>query len=398
MTRSSPLETSLPCFTRGLILCCSVIVLGSLDAIPAMAQPREIPTQVPQALGQPLVTPALRQQLVPSAMANQPQPDLHLDAATKPLAESRPAVSPVDISSAFQIGNIAGLSGNLLFGATIEGTDRIFVLDFDARRIRRVIEGPGNSSYPSWSPDGRHFAFVSDRDGNREIYAAEWDGRSPVRLTTNPGNDENPSWSKDGSKIAFVSEVGKPGGDANVMAISVGDSPGPSSSIAPLTKLSGRQTVPKISPDGKMVSYSTNRFWPGWDVCTSSIHTKQEKCLLSGAQTYCRQDYSPDGRNIVFSFGAFDAIDLGILELDSGKRTTLTSMPRREYDAIWSPDGKLIAFTAEDGRTDIYNVYLIAPGEKAARPVISSAYSLRFLSWTKARTLELEAERQREEG
>jgi TolB protein len=313
-------------------------------------------------------------------------------------ATGTPSVTPAEIDSSFQIGDTTGLSGNLLFGATIDGLERIFVLDFNAKRIRRVIEGPGNSSYPSWSPDGRYFAFVSDRDGNNEIYAAEWDGRSPVRLTTNPGNDENPSWSKDGLKIAYSAELGKAGGDATIMILNVPGAPAKGASATPLAKYSGRQTVPKVSPDGKMVSYSTNRFWPGWDVCTSNLSTRQEKCLLSGAQTFCRQDYSPDGKSIAFSYGAFDDVDLGILEIDSGKRTQLTSMPGREYDATWSPDGKLVAFTAEDGRKEIYNVYAIAPGDKKPRQLVSSPHSLRFLSWTDARTLELEAERQRGEN
>jgi Tol biopolymer transport system component len=132
-------------------------------------------------------------------------------------------------------------------------------------------------------------------------------------------------------------------------------------------------------------------------VCTASIATRQEKCLLSGAQTFCRQDYSPDGKNIAFSFGAFSDVDISILEIDSGRRTKLTSMPGREYDATWSPDGTLVAFAAEDGRKDIYNVYSMAPGDKKPRQLISSPYSLRFLSWTAARTLELESERQRGE-
>jgi Tol biopolymer transport system component len=72
-------------------------------------------------------------------------------------------------------------------------------------------------------------------------------------------------------------------------------------------------------------------------------------------------------------------------------------MPGREYDATFSPDGRLLAFTAEDGRDEIYNLYLVDPESKKTRTLITSPHSIRFLSWTDARTIDLEAERLRAE-
>ena len=36
--------------------------------------------------------------------------------------------------------------------------------------INRLTDHSDEDFSPSWSPDGRHLAFVSSRDGNREIY------------------------------------------------------------------------------------------------------------------------------------------------------------------------------------------------------------------------------------
>src|SRR5688572_16934087 len=49
-------------------------------------------------------------------------------------------------------------------------------------------------------------AFTSDRDGNREIYVMNADGTGQTRLTNNNIIDDHPTWSPDGRKIAFLSQ------------------------------------------------------------------------------------------------------------------------------------------------------------------------------------------------
>ena len=49
-------------------------------------------------------------------------------------------------------------------------------------------------------------AFVSKRDGNFEIYVMDADGGNQRRLTNNRADDWSPSWSPDGKRIAFISD------------------------------------------------------------------------------------------------------------------------------------------------------------------------------------------------
>lgn len=317
-------------------------------------------------------------------------------AVTSPAQSEKltaPASTPAETKNAdFTSGDLTGLSGNILFSATIANRQKILVLDLDGRRIRTVIDGPGNNSYPSWSPDGREFVFVSDRGGKNQLYLARWDGANVRRLTQSDLIEDNPHWGRSGNLIAYSAEQEGKSSDASVMVVAPsGETP------KRLTNFSGRQTVPKLSPDGTVVSYSTNRFWPGWDVCVLPVKGRREQCVLSGAQTYCRQDYSPDGKTLAYSSGLLSDVDLGILDTQTGKMKSLTSMPGREYDATFSPDGRLLAFTAEDGRDEIYNLYLVDPESKKTRTLITSPHSIRFLSWTDARTIDLEAERLRAE-
>jgi dipeptidyl aminopeptidase/acylaminoacyl peptidase len=70
---------------------------------------------------------------------------------------------------------------------------------------------------PAWSPDGTRIAFVSNRTDdpdanyNSDVWVVEADnedlGAHLVRITNNPGPDAAPSWSPDGKRIAHLSNI-----------------------------------------------------------------------------------------------------------------------------------------------------------------------------------------------
>jgi len=293
----------------------------------------------------------------------------------------------------FIIGSTDGLSGRLAFTATIGNYERILVLDLDSRRVRRLIDGPGNNSYPSWSPDGKSVVFTSDRDGQSEIYIADWEGNNQRRLTRSQ-NSDNASWSPDGKKIVYYSETGHSRGQAVANIFTLGLESG--SRPTQITNFDGRNTTPRWSPDGRVITYSTNRFWPGWDVCNWDLAAREENCFLTGTDTYCRATWASSGNALAYSFGSFDQIYIGLLDFNTRQQTKITNLPGRDYDPIWMADDKFLAFVAEGGTRDNYNIYTIELEDNKQSVLLDAPYSFRFLSWSPVRTLELEAQRIRE--
>jgi tricorn protease len=64
---------------------------------------------------------------------------------------------------------------------------------------------------PSWSPDGRTIAFVSDRSGEEEIWVVAHDGSSSAQQLTNGSRAQKyaPFWSPDGKKLVFSDKDAK---------------------------------------------------------------------------------------------------------------------------------------------------------------------------------------------
>ncbi len=55
-------------------------------------------------------------------------------------------------------------------------------MDADGGRRTNLTNHPADDASFSWSPDGRHILFSSDRDGNLEIYVMNADGSGQVAL------------------------------------------------------------------------------------------------------------------------------------------------------------------------------------------------------------------------
>jgi tricorn protease len=95
--------------------------------------------------------------------------------------------------------------------AVFEARGDIFTVPVDKGDSRNLTQTPGIAERsPTWSPDGKKIAYLSDASGNYELHIADqMGGGQPtvIKLTSYPSWYRTLLWSPDSKKIAFIDQT-----------------------------------------------------------------------------------------------------------------------------------------------------------------------------------------------
>ncbi len=80
------------------------------------------------------------------------------------------------------------------YGPGAPGASDIYVMDIASKQWVQLTHDGGRNDFPSWSPDGRHIVFQSNRTGKTQVWTMLADGSDPKQLTTQ-GENSQPDWS-----------------------------------------------------------------------------------------------------------------------------------------------------------------------------------------------------------
>jgi dipeptidyl aminopeptidase/acylaminoacyl peptidase len=76
------------------------------------------------------------------------------------------------------------------------------------QQAKELASVHGASVQPKWASDGKHIAFVSERDGHSFIAIYDFEGESMRYLAPSVDKDSMPRWSPDGKWVVFVRTAG----------------------------------------------------------------------------------------------------------------------------------------------------------------------------------------------
>lgn len=157
----------------------------------------------------------------------------------------------------FQGLNIAGRDSpggdKMVLTLSLGKDPNVYVFNRETMRIKKLLSlSFGISSTPTYSPDEKQIAFVSDMAGNPQIYVYDIGAKSAERITDFNWCD-SPAWSPGGEWIAFSGRKTRKE-NLNIFIID------PTGSVKyRLTRDSGDNENPSWSPDGRFLAFTTNR-------------------------------------------------------------------------------------------------------------------------------------------
>ena len=203
----------------------------------------------------------------------------------------------------------------------------------------RVVSGcAGNESPATPEVDNRLIAFSSDSGMTRgsSIFLMHADGSGKVRLTGDGGFDGGPSWSPDGRHILFDSD--RLASASNMSRVWIVDADG--SNLRLLTN----RFMARWSPDGTRLLYAAQTPDGAYVVYIANSDGSSPTRLTTHPAGEVQGAWSPDGRQIVFSAYPDGDMNLYVVNSDGTGERQLTNTSGYSEGAAWSPDGTRIAF------------------------------------------------------
>lgn len=224
--------------------------------------------------------------------------------------------------------------GRFLFtDAGVGGNFDVFTLLPGMEEAVNLTHDPGGELKASWTADGLHIAFETDRDaGNHEIYLMDGDGSDLTNLTRSPADDRHVAWSPDGRYIAYSSD--RPGG-WGVWVVDV--ETGKHRLVAP------RGLLPIWSPDSRRIAYSEEE--PANDeLAVVNVDGTGKLRLTDERGNDLSPAWSPDGKHIAFESNRDGNSEIYRIDPDGTHLRRLTDDPLEDQFPTWSPDSTQVLY------------------------------------------------------
>lgn len=226
---------------------------------------------------------------------------------------------------------------------SVLGTEAIWLLPGDGTPGAFIPTTKGTADRdPSWSPDGRTIAFVSNRHRGWRLYVADDKGANARLLVRQENEAKQPRWSPDGSSIAYLSLAeGDTGWDLWVTRSDGSADP------KQLTRVPFDEEDPRWSPDGERIVISTGggRHQPRR---IAIVNVRSGELVEPLPEDWRGDSFAPrwssDSKRMVFVSDEPGHKSLFLLSSPGAPPAPLVSSPFELTEPEFSPDGRFMAY------------------------------------------------------
>ena len=207
---------------------------------------------------------------------------------------------------------------------------QIYTVGKEGGTARRLTSGPGYTSFPHFSPDGKQLAFTSQYDGNTEVYVMPGEGGEPKRLTTTAtlGRDD------------------------------ISDRMGPNNLV-----MGWENTQPLVVFRSRRTSF--NSFIGDLETVGMNAELPKQLPVPRGGFVSFSPDDSEMAYNRVFRefrtwkhYRGGMADDVWIYDFKTQQVENLTNNPAQDICPMWGPDNHIYFLSDRDNRMNLYSIDL----------------------------------------
>ncbi len=247
----------------------------------------------------------------------------------------------------------------------------------DGTGHHEIVDEEIVSGVPAWSPDGTRIAVGFEVDGSPRLFVIDADGTGRRNLTPDRqtvGDVGSYAWSPDGRSIVFGAAPGTAGGETAATLDVLSAEGGPIRQVLradpglAITEWSS----PAWSPDAGSIVYDVSAGSPldiRLELVSAEAKGAAPKQLSPAGEDAYAAVWSPDGRWVAFTVwrGGTGPADLYVMNADgSGARKLAEDVGANDHP--WSPDSASITFGRTGAGSDLDGLWLVnASSGQAAR-------------------------------
>lgn len=243
-------------------------------------------------------------------------------------------------------------------------TRDLWIMNVKEENYKKITDFNGEDREPVWSKDDKTIYYLSERNGTQNLYAKSLASQSENQLTQFKDNPVRHLSISGNNTLCFTFDgeiyTLKNGEASKKLAVQI-DNDG-RMEVEKNVALNGEKTEFALSPNGKEIAFVTRG-----EIFVNSVEGKQTKRITNTPQQERMVKWSPDGRTLIYAAERNDNWDIYTATIERKEElyfyasTVINEKPliassAEEFQPMYSPDGKEIAYIENRNVLKVYNL------------------------------------------